>query len=140
AVRKILNEVRRRLEREARLSHPTRTRKRDETDTVDTNRTQNVAELFLPADQRLRRQRKIRRVQRLEWRKVAVAELVNPFRGRQILEPVLTEIAQLVRVGKVAGRLREQDLSTVTSRCNASGAVDVDSDIALRSDERFPRV
>jgi hypothetical protein len=52
----------------------------------------HLPELLLPTDERRRLFREVRLVERLERREFARAELVEPLRGGQVLEPVLSEI------------------------------------------------
>ncbi len=72
-------------------------------------------------------------------------DLVQPYRRREILEPMLPEIAEahLVRYRRAdqrVGRLREKDLAAVAGSADARGAVDVDPDVARDRVHRFARV
>ena len=64
-------------------------------------------------------------------------ELREPLRPRQVLEPVLAEVAQLDAVGQLgldqlAGRLREQHLPAVAGGADPRGARHVEADVAGR--------
>jgi hypothetical protein len=72
-------------------------------------------------------------------REVARAELEQPKRLQQILEPVLAEIPQVI-LDEIPGRLREQRLAAVPGRADAGGTVNIDADIALPSHGRFAGV
>ncbi|MDQ2981461.1 MAG: hypothetical protein M3R26_03925 [Actinomycetota bacterium] len=75
----------------------------------------------------------------LERRELPLAELVEADRRAQVLEPVLAEVAEVERlVQQLAGGLREQHLSPVSSRGDPSGAVDVDPNVVLASYCRGP--
>ena len=60
-------------------------------------------ELTLPAEERCCRNRQIRPVEALQRREVLVAELVDPLRCRQILQPVLAQVAQPIGARKRSG-------------------------------------
>ena len=76
---------------ESRLSDPARAR--DGHDPFVAKSPKNVRELFLPTDERIRRDGKVGLVQGPEAREVAVTELKDPFGSDEILEPVLAEVA-----------------------------------------------
>ena len=52
-----------------------------------------LRQLRLTADEGARGDRQVRRVEALQRRKVAVAELVDPLGSGQVFEPVLAEVA-----------------------------------------------
>jgi hypothetical protein len=52
----------------------------------------------LPAEERCRRNGQVRPVEALQRGEVGVAELVDPLGRREVLQPVLAEVAQAVRV------------------------------------------
>jgi hypothetical protein len=52
-----------------------------------------LGELCLTTDERVRRDRKVRRVEALQRGKVVVAELVDAFGRGEVLEPVMAKVA-----------------------------------------------
>jgi hypothetical protein len=84
-----------------------------------------------PAEKWCRRNRQVRSVETFERRELALSELVETLRGREVLEPVLAQVAKHIRLGQGGGRGREQYLATVATRGDAGGAVHVHTDVAL---------
>ena len=66
-----------------------------------------------------------------ERRKVVVSELVDPLGLGQILQPVVTEVAQPTGPDELGGRGRDQHLPAVTAGGDPRGPVDVHPDVAL---------
>ena len=100
-----------------------------------------LRDLALPADERARGQGQVRRVERPQRREVAVAELVQTLGVDEILEPVLSQIADpSVALEKPPGRLGEDDLASVGRRSDPGGAVDVHPDVPLVGLDRLSRV
>jgi hypothetical protein len=93
-----------------------------------------------PSDQRVGGDRQVCRVQAANRRELAVAELVDPLRRGQVLQPVLAEVAQPVGADEIPCRLRDQHLPAVADRGDACRAVDVDPDVALLGDQRLAGV
>src|SRR5437867_6623578 len=87
----------RELQRETRLSRPAGTGQRQQPIRRISCQGECGLELMPPAEERGRRNRQIRSMQCLERWKGRFAELVETERGRQILEPVLAEIAEWKR-------------------------------------------
>jgi hypothetical protein len=85
----------------------------------------------LAAEERRRRDGHVRPGQRPQRRELLLAELVEPNRLPQVLEPVLTEVAEVRPVEQTLRRLREDDLAAVGGRADARGAVNVDPNVAL---------
>jgi hypothetical protein len=83
-------------QRETRFAGPAGARERQQTHVVAQEQSEYFAEFLLAAEERCCRDRQIRLVQALQRRKLAVAELVDPFGCRQILQAVHAEIAQPV--------------------------------------------
>ncbi|TMH45807.1 MAG: hypothetical protein E6H54_04540 [Betaproteobacteria bacterium] len=103
AARERLKKLRPDLQAEARLATSSGPRESDQPLGAEKHRRQ-LGELPHAADERIRSNRQVRRVQAPERRKVAVAELVNALRRCQILQPVIAEIAQTIRAHEVARR------------------------------------
>ena len=82
----------------------------------------------------------IRPVKALERREVAVAELEDVLRRRQVLEPMLAQIAQPIRARKRSGRGRDEHLPAVATGSNPRSPVHVDPDVALGVEVRRSRV
>jgi hypothetical protein len=93
----------------------------------------------LASHQRRRLYGQVGEVECPKWREVCVSELVQVLRSREVLQPVLTEVAQ-VDVDEACRRGRQDYLTTMSSRADASCSVDVDTDVPLVGDERLSRV
>ena len=104
------------------------------------DRLQDVSQLLLAADERVRGEREVRAVEALQRRECAVTELVDALRGREILEAMLAEVDEPVRPDERGRRRGDQHLPAVAYRRDPSSAVDVVSDVALVGDERRPGV
>jgi hypothetical protein len=100
----------------------------------------HLAELLLPPDERRRLHGQRRLVEALQRGEPTLAELVDPLRRGQVLQPVLAEIEQLVRVDELARRLRDEHLPAVADGGDPSGAVDVEADVSLLGDTRLAGV
>src|SRR5712691_5949100 len=92
AVTEVLDRLGRNLQSEPRLAAPTCARDRYQTPATGDQATQ-LCKLALPPDELGRDDREIRAIQALQRQKVTVAELVDSLRRRQVLEPMLAEIA-----------------------------------------------
>ena len=66
---------------------------RQQPDVLAAQQADDLVQLALAAEERRRRDGKVRLVQRLQRREVAVAELEQALRRREVLEPVLAEVA-----------------------------------------------
>ena len=98
-------------------------------------------QLTLAPEERARGDRQVGGVERSERREVAVAELVQAFGTSQVLQTVLSELAERgVGIQEAAGRLGEHDLPAVGSRGDPRRAMDVDADVALVGHDRLARV
>src|SRR6266545_4938918 len=69
-------------------------------------------------------------------------ELVDPLGLVQVLQPVLTEVAQRdvgqwIIPEQFAGRLRDEHLSAPTGRADPGGSVHAEADVALLADSRL---
>jgi hypothetical protein len=80
------------LDREAGLPGAAGPGQRQEPSSLVAQELQDLRQLLLPADERGGLLGQVRLVQRLERRKLLVAELVDPLWGGQVLEPMLTEV------------------------------------------------
>ena len=93
-------------QREPRLAGSPRPRQRRRRTRFLVEQGYELGELALPADKGVGLKREVGRVQRPEWRKLAVAELVDTRGRSHVLEPMETEIGD--RVGQEeTRRLRE---------------------------------
>ena len=86
----------RRLRRETRLSRAARPGQSEQADVLTREQPEHLAQLALAAQEGRGRDRQIRLVETLEWREVVFSELVDALGRRQVLQPVLAEVAQLV--------------------------------------------
>jgi hypothetical protein len=123
------------LQAQPRLAAPSWTGQRDEPFRVRQHRRQ-LGELRLATDERIRRDREVRRVEASERGEVLVAELVDAFGRRQVPEPVVSEVAhadadrsRLERGlsvdsrGKRIRSLREGDEERISLRVHLDAAV-----------------
>ena len=92
---KLLGELAGGLKREARLAGPARPCKREQLDRRIGGVPDHRREFTRPPQEGCCRHRKIRPVERLERREVRRSELVETDRVGEILQPMLSEIAQL---------------------------------------------
>jgi len=72
--------------------------------------------------------------------KLAVADLVDPLGRGQVLQPVLAQIAQPVRVDERRGRGRDEHLPAMACGADPRRPVHVDADIPLLVQMRGARV
>ena len=136
AARELVHELGSDLQSQTGLSTSAGPCERHEPPGVAEQRLQ-VTELSLAPDKWVRGNREVRRVQTLEWRKVGVAELVDPLRRGQIFEPMLSEVAQRFCTDQIWRRLRKENLPAVSRRGDARRPVDVDADVPFVGDERL---
>ena len=80
------------LHGEPRLARATRAGQRQQAHLRVGKEGEHFAELLLAADERRRLLGQVRLVERLERRELGVAELVEPLRCGQVLEPMLPEV------------------------------------------------
>ena len=106
------------LQRQPRLAHTPDTRERHHPTLVE--RRDDLRDLRVAADERrdLRRQIPRKRLQRLQRRELARADLEHPLRAGQVPQRVLTQIDQLdaTILDQFLGRERHHDLATVRRR------------------------
>jgi len=134
-----IRELGRDLKCEPRLAASARSGDRDEPSATGEQVTK-LGELSFASDQCGGRDRQVRPVQAFEGRELPVPELVDPFGGRQVLQPVPAKIAQAVRANQVARRLRHEDLPAVAGGGDPRSAMHVDADVALLGEERLAGV
>jgi hypothetical protein len=125
-----IGEFRRDLQSEPRFAAPASPCNRHETSAAIEKVTQ-FRELSLASDQRGGRDRQVGSVQAPDGWELSIAQLIDPFRGGQVFEPVKAQISQAGGPNKVTRRLRDQHLSAVTRAGNPCGAMDVDADVAV---------
>ena len=139
AVGELLDRFGRELEREARLAASARPRQRQQA--VRAYEPSSLFELALPADERRRLDRQVRPIERLQWREVLVAELVQALGRGQVLEAMVAEVTQLrLRCRAAARRLREEYLPAVPGAHDPRRPMDVDADVSLLGDDRLAGV
>ena len=140
AVRDILGDLRHGLERQPRLPCPAGACERQQSNVLAAQQAYDFVELAPAAEKRRRRDGKVRLVQRLQARKVAVAQLEQALGRREVLQTVLTQVANSLAGDEVARRLRQENLPAVPGGGNARRAVNVDADVALLGCDRLARV
>jgi hypothetical protein len=84
--------------------------------------------------------RQVDGVLRSQCLELAVTQLIDALRGREIFEPMHPEVPQVVPSREITRRLGKKDLSTVASSRDPRGPMDVNSDIALIGHDRLTRV
>ena len=139
AAGEVLDELGGDLEGEPGLAASPRSGQRHQARAV-TKHPGQVGKLPLSPYERVRGHGQVGCVQRPQRRKVPVAELVDPLGCRQVLEPILPEVAQTLHAGQVPSRLRDQDLAAVAGGGDAGRTVDVDPDVALLGHKRLAGV
>ena len=140
AVRDILGDLRHGLERQPRLPCPAGACERQQSNVLAAQQAYDFDELAPAAEKRRRRDGKVRPVQRLQARKVGVAQLEQALGRREVLQTVLTQVANSLAGDEVARRLRQENLPAVPGGSNARRAVNVDADVALLGCDRLARV
>ena len=151
ALREVLDQLGGGLEREPGLARAARAGERQQAHVVPPKPLGDRGHLALAADQRRGLDGQVRRpvlerAQRRELvRQPVDHELREPLRPRQVLEPVLAEVAQRDPVGQLvldqlARRLRDQHLPAVSGRADPRGARDVEAHVARRPDRRLAGV
>jgi hypothetical protein len=130
----------RRLQRKSGLAATARSGQRHDPHVLARKQVPEILELAQAPEERSCGHRKVRAVQSLQGRKIAVAELVDPLRRRQILQPVLAEIAQSIAADEVTRRLRHQHLATVPRRRDPRRPMHVDPHIPLPGHGRLAGV
>ncbi len=138
-VGELLDRLGRELEREPRLAASAGARERDQP--MLAKELTCLLELALPPDERGRLNREVRPVEGLERREVPVAELVQALRAREVLEPVVAEVAEprFARREAVC-RLREENLPAVARAHDPRRPVHVGTDVTLVRDDRLTGV
>jgi hypothetical protein len=131
-VREVADDVGRSLDREACLARPARPGE-SEQPTLAAQQLGDVCYLTLSTDERAGRPREVRVRDRLQRRKRHIPELEDPDRLVEVLQPVLSQIADLA-VELLARRLREQHLASVTAGGDPGGEMNVETDVALLCD------
>ncbi len=127
------------LQREPRLAAPACARQRQQTRALEQQHA-HLRELSFPTEERGRRHGQVGAVEAPERRKLLVAQLVETLRRRQVLQPVLAEVAQPLGGRQRGGRGRHDHLAAVRDGCNPRGAVHVGSDVSPAAHEGRPGV
>jgi hypothetical protein len=126
---------------QARLADPAGPGHRDETASLASEQAREFGHLLLPPDEGDRLEGQTAAAERAQRREVVAADLEEPNRRRDVLQAVLSQVAQLERVvEECLCRVREDDLAAVTGRRDARGPVDVEADVVVIRDARLPGV
>ena len=102
AVREELGDVGGRLRGEPRLARSPRSGQREQPSPLVREQGAHLLQLALAPEEGRRRHGQVRLVERGERRELLLAELVQPLRRRQVLQPVPPEVAQRETVRKLA--------------------------------------
>jgi hypothetical protein len=128
--------VRGRLQPEPRLAGAARSGQGQQADVLPREQLFNLLEFVLATEERRRGNRQVRPVQRPQGREVVVSQLVDALRRRQVLQPVLADVAELVGPQERGGRRRDQHLAAATGGVDPGRPVDVGADVAFFREER----
>ena len=136
-VRKRVGELGGQLQREPRLPGPARPRQGQDTDSGLRGSLHEPGELLLAAEERRGRNREVRAEERLQRRKLVLAELMEHDRRGKILETVRSELAkrELARLEEADRCRRDHDLATVPARPDSRRTVDVHPQVVPIHDE-----
>ena len=140
AVRKVLEALGRRLQGQPRLARAPRSGEGEEAYVPASEQPEHLGELALTAEERRRLDRKVRPVERLQGREVAVTELVEALRRGEILQPVQSLVAELGALVEARRGLGDEDLPAVAGCADPRAPVDVHADVALVGDDRLTGV
>ena len=128
------------LDREARLAGSPWPDDREDTRVALVHERDRVEQLLLSSEERRGRARELDAPRRAQRGELALAELVDAHRAVEVLEPVLPEVAEGLRVEERRRRRRQEDLVAVREGGDARSAVDVLADVALCGRGRSARV
>ena len=134
----LLDALRSCLQRQPSLARAARAGERD--DAMHVEQREHLRKLSFASDERCRLHRKVRLVDTPQRRELVVVELVEPFRGCKVLEPVRAEVTQAICAGEIARCLRDENLAAVTGSGDARSAMHVDPDVAFLGHHRLARV
>jgi hypothetical protein len=128
-----------RLQREPGLAAPAGPGQRNEANVGASKQRRDLVDLALATQERRRRNRQVRLVQRLQRREGVRPELEEALRRAQVLQPMQAEVAHF-DAREVGGGLREQHLATVPRGRDPCRTVHVEPDVPLVGAERLARV
>jgi hypothetical protein len=128
------------LQPEARLACAAGARQREQPDFVLGQQLEHLRQLVLPADERSGSDRQVGPIEAFQWRELVVAELIDPFRRRQVLQPVVAQVLQSNGAHQTCRGFRHQHLTAVSGRRNARRPMHIQSDIPLPTQQRRPGV
>ncbi len=126
------------LQREARLADAARTGQRDEPRVVDGEQRRELGQLALAPEERGRGHGQVRAVEALERRELRLAELVDPLRRGEVLQPVLAQVAHRRGIDQPRRRGGDERLPAVAARRDPRSAVHIDADVALVRENGVP--
>ena len=133
----VLREQTRELQREAGLAGAAGAENGEDRRVVMEDERDGVEELLLASEEPGRRRRQAHRARAAERGKSLRAELEQPHRAVEVLQPVAAEVGQRrLGVEERGGRFGEQHLAAVGKRRDSRAAVDVDAHVALRGHRR----
>ena len=116
AVGQVLGQLGRGLERQTRLPGAAGPGERQQPDALVAQQADDLLQLARAAEERRRRHGQVRLPQALQRREALLAELEHALRRRQVLQPVLAEVADVLVPDEVTRRLRQQHLAAVSGR------------------------
>ena len=96
----------------------------------------DLLEVAGTSDEEGSRRWQVRAIRRPQRREVDLADLEQPLRLWEILQPVHAEVAD-VRVDKVASRLREQDLTAVAGGRYPRRLMNIQTDVPILGEHRL---
>ncbi len=128
----LVGRLRRSLQRQPCLAGAAGAGEGEQANIVTGEQLDDLRELALAADERRRRHREIRAVERLQDGEVACTQLVDALGGPEVLEAVLAEIGAARPRPSERRRRGDEHLAPVAGGGDAGRAVDVAADVALR--------
>jgi hypothetical protein len=128
------------LRRETRLAGAAGTGERKQADAWLRLEVKHVAQFLRAAKERRRRNRQVRLVQALQRWEVVLAELVDAFRRREVLQAVVAEVTQAFGADESRGGCGDDDLPAVRRGGDPRRPVNVGADVAFGDEMRRPGV
>ena len=128
------------LQRQARLTGAASADEGEEAGSRRSDERHDLPKLPLAPEERRGRHREVGLVERLQPGELAFAELEDALGGREVLQPVVAEVAEAVEADERRRGGRDENLPAVSRSGDSRRAVDVGADVALLRDVRRARV
>ena len=125
---------------QARLTRSARPGQRKQSDVLAREQAEHLLQLVLSAQERRRGDGQIRLVQALQWREIGITQLEDALGRREVLQPVVAQVAESLVSNQAGRRRRNEHLAAVADCGNPCRPMDVCPDVALAGDEWRSRV